>query len=384
MKKVKNLQNNGSIRFLDQAVSATNNYLLIIPSLVNHDFQAVAKMSLFLSIFTFWLALARISIINEVLDHRNLKTSYLVFSKKMFIIAIPIPFFYPVYQLFGLNNETIVYLILITIFALQEELSRQYFLSIKKFLYALQIDLTWFLSSSIIMLIVENDIENSIKAWLYGCTFSLVTAFFLLLKDHENSKNQKINSKIDHISLGIPIILTVFTLSQNVLFDINRNGVFLGHLRSIQLFYLPAIFLINVQQSLFVPLISSKNIDKVKLARRKLTVFAIFLILFGAITSVLYFGLERMTTHLSIITILVALSVMLNFEITYISLILVVNKKIKYLTKIRLTWIAFSIFVMLIFLKTPIFSLILLTLIDLIFLYFISNKRKLIESGNSN
>ena len=375
MSKIKKLQNKASIRFFDQVTSAFNNYLIIIPSLLMRDFQTVAKISLILSIYTFWLGLVRVSIINEVLDSRNTATSYLVHLKKMMRISVPIPIFFPIYQLLGLSKEISIYVVLITIFGLQEELTRQFFLGIEKFLYAFFVDLTWLLISATILFRSEDRIENSLKAWFYGCIGSLIIAAILISTKNKKLKDKHLSKKIDHLAVGIPILLSLFTVSQNILLDFNRDGIFLGQLRSIQLFFLPAIFLINVQQSIYVPLISSNNFDKIKKVRIKIDIFSFILIVTGIITSVLYLDIDKITPQLATVLFLVAFSVGLNSKITFISISLIVTENVKYLTKSRFIWFTISLLVMCIFVKSPLLALVNLTIVDLFLLLYLQKNK---------
>lgn len=358
-------------KFLDQVFAAFNTYLLLIPSLFQKDFDSIAKMSLIVSLFAFWQSLIRISVINEVLDFRNESTRFLNHVTRVIKISISsfVLIFLAEWLKIALSQVLILIGVILT--GVQVELVRQYWLGKEKFLIALFVDLSWFCPS---VLIISLQVFNfdSLLPWLIGALISLGIGLTTLKRETHSVVQQTNIVKVSSLMLTIPILLALYTVLQNAIYSGSVGSIQLGQLRTIQLFFLPAIFLIGVQQSVFVPPMTQGKIYEVNRIWHSLKWLSLTISMVGAFFAELYFHAEyRNLTVLSLI-LLVILSVQVNLRVGYLSLWLLTSGFGLKLIIARVIWFVTSISVMFSQRNELKIGLVGLLLVDLGFMFYLN------------
>jgi hypothetical protein len=351
----------------DQVVAAMNGYVMLFPALLHRDFNEIAKLSIYISVFTLWQALARITVVNEVLDIRNSSTKYFIHAIKMFYISLSSFFLIPFSGVFSLPKIDLLLLSLAVTTGLQIELARQYFLVTNQVSKALLVDLTW-LTGTIILFFVKVDFKNIFVSWLLGSIASFFLAVWLVRVSNPIGTDRKKVSQVKSIALTIPIILAGHTFFQNLILMKFNQTIFLGQLRAVQFGFLPSIFLMNIQQSLYVPLITQGNISQLKTLRRRIDCISLVFIVIclAAVPSIL--GVASARKSLALIAILVAFSVFLNSQITYQSLIFITSARIQALVFYRIAWLIVSLICMFLLAETEYWFILALAFIDSIYL----------------
>ncbi len=351
----------------DQVVAAMNSYVILFPALLGRDFNEIAKRSIFISVFTLWQALARITVINEVLDIRNSSTEYFIHAKKMIYISSTSFLLIPFSGMFSLTINEVLVLSLVITSGLQIELARQYFLASNQESKAALIDLTW-LTVTIILFVMKIQAENIFVTWFLGSISSLCLAFWLVRISHPIGANRDKVNKVNSLALTIPMILAGHTFFQNLILTEFHQTNFLGQLRAVQLCFLPAIFLMNIQQSIFVPLITQKNFTQLKTLRKRINSVALLFTAICLVAVPYVLGTASSQKSLFIISILVAFSVFLNLQITYESLIFVIEARIKILVFYRIVWLLIGFLCMIILVDSENWFILGLVLIDFFYL----------------
>ncbi len=349
-------------------MAAMNSYAVLAPSLVRHEYTELAKLTLLVSIYTLWLALSRISVVTEVLDGRNATTAYIVYARKLLFIASPSFFLMFFSDVLSLSKTSLLMVALLIFLGLQQELARQKLLSLTRYRAALIIDVTWLLCSSIFLALSSRDYEESLFSWLIGCVCSIFVAWFSMRKMLLAAKQPRISQKTKNITLAIPVILATFTIIQNIFLGHFNNGEFLGQMRAIQILFLPSIFLINTQQNTYVPLLTKsigKNIAKTK---RNADITIALLVLIGVIASHLYVKSSISDTPLSLLIFVIALSVMINYEINFQTIRFLVRGDTNKLVFMRLAWLSITSLILSQITHDPVVVVIILAIIDLVFL----------------
>jgi hypothetical protein len=143
---------------------------------------------------------------------------------------------------------------------------------------------------------------------------------------------------------------------------------FLGQLRAVQLCFLPVIFLMNIQQSIFVPLITQTNFRQLKTLRKQMNSVALLFTAICLVAVPYVLGTASSQKSLFIISILVAFSVFLNSQITYESLIFVIAARIEILVFYRIVWLLISFLCMIILVDSENWFILGLVLIDFFYL----------------
>ena len=351
----------------DQVVAAINSYVILFPALLVRDYSEIAKLSIFVSAFTLWQALARITVINEVLDFRNNSTKYFTHARKMSYISSTSLLLIPFSELFFLTKIEVLVLSLVIISGLQIELARQYFLASNQESKAVLIDLTW-LTGTIILFVIKIQTENIFVTWLLGSIPSLCLAFWLVRASNLIGTNRERASTVKSLALGIPIILAGHTFFQNLILTKFDQAEFLGQLRAVQLCFLPAIFLMNVQQSILVPVITQNNSRMLKTLRKRINSVSVLLTLICLVAANFILGINSEKKTISILSILVAFSVLGNLQITYQSLIFVTEASIDVLVFYRILWLLVSFLCMFLLADTEIIFILALVFIDYLYL----------------
>ena len=359
----------------DQVIAAMNSYVILFPALLGRDYNELAKRSIFISVFTLWQALARITVINEVLDIRNSSTKYFIHAKKMIYISSTSFLLIPFSGMFSLTKNEVLVLLLVISTGLQIELARQYFLASNEESKAVSIDLTW-LIGTIILFVMKIQGGNMFVTWFLGSISSLCLAFWLVKISHPIGGNKDKVNKVNSLALTIPIILAVHTFFQNLILTEFHQTYFLGQLRAVQLCFLPVIFLMNIQQSIFVPLITQTNFAKLKTLRKRINSVSLLFtaICFVAVPYILGTGSSQKS--LFIISILVAFSVFLNLQITYESLVFVAGARIEILVFYRIVWLLVSFLCMVFLVESENWFILGLVLIDFFYLLALLNAKK--------
>ena len=351
----------------DQVVAAMNSYVILFPALLGRDFKEIAKRSIFISVFTLWQALARITVINEVLDIRNSSTEYFIHAKKMIYISSTSFLLIPFSGMFSLTIDEVLVLSLVITSGLQIELARQYFLASNQESKAVLIDLTW-LTGTIILFVMKIQAENIFVTWFLGSISSLCLAFWLVRISHPIGANRDKVNKVNSLALTIPMILAGHTFFQNMILTEFHQTNFLGQLRAVQLCFLPVIFLMNIQQSIFVPLITQTNFRQLKTLRKQMNSVALLFTAICLVAVPYVLGTASSQKSLFIISILVAFSVFLNSQITYESLIFVIAARIEILVFYRIVWLLISFLCMIILVDSENWFILGLVLIDFFYL----------------
>ncbi len=363
----------------DQVVAAMNSYVIFFPALLGRDYDEIAKWSIFIGVFTLWQALARITVINEVLDIRNSSTKYSIHAKKMIYISSTSFILFPFSGMLSLANFEVLVLSLVIASGLQIELARQYFLASHQESNALLIDLTW-LAGTIILFVMKIQTENIIVTWFLGSIASLCLAFWLVRVSRPSGANKDKASKVNSLAFTIPIILVVHSLFQNLILTEFNQTNFLGQWRAVQFCFLPAIFLINIQQSIFVPLITQKNFVQLKTLRKRINFVSLMFTAICVAIVPFILGVGSSQKSLLVISILVAISVYLNSQITYQSLIFITEARIRILIFYRFAWLLVSFLCMFLLVDSENWFITGLVLMDLIYLLAILIAKNGIQS----
>jgi hypothetical protein len=372
-------------KIMDQIVSASNSYALLLVPLINQDFKLLGQISTILSLYVFWIGLIRITLVNEMLRSNYTKHQYLGNLRSALIISsFSAPLFFLGF-IFHLSSTSMILAVLFIIIGVQEELLRQHFLAIKSYLYAFIVDSTWFvitlLGSSWCYTRNLTSVNYLLTINLIGCAFAVTLGNILIFGPGRQRIPRNVYSKLDARSVWLPIFATLHTIFLNIsLISINQE-VNLGILRAGQLFFLPAIFIINIQQNYFL--------SKVKLGIRSES-FLVFRSEYFRIF--MFFGLLSFTLslfyfyklHIGVNGVLVPLILLLSTVIAFYSNLEIITlagtKFLRNLIFLRFAWLSSASISMLMFKSNFVAMLFVLLIIDFLFVLCVqqvSNRMKL-------
>ena len=372
-----------SFKFLDQIVSAVNTYLVLFPFILLTDFDSIAELSLLLSFFAFWQSLIRSSLVIGIFNPENAKISLNVFRKKAFkvsILSVPILGF-SFQAHFSFDR---LFILIVTIFiGMQQEVFRQFCINKKEYFIALASDASWLMitTSTLVILQFNNilTIETALLSWMFGGIFCIAVGIFRKKNSDEDQTSIKVVLPRP-ISLFITSIAAVLPIIQNYFLIKSGLSTELGVYRSIQLVFLPAIFLINLQQPYLSESMFNLNYINIKNVKVKMYYGLSFLVL-------LCLGASLLTDlphgYYNFVYLILSVSIFLAFEISFVSLYLLISKFEVTLVKLRLIWLGSSITVMLLFTES-IYSFLLVQFLMDFALYFFALKKltSYLKNGN--
>jgi len=363
-----------SFKLLDQIVSAVNTYLVLFPFILLADFDSIAELSLLLSFFAFWQSLIRSSLVIGIFNPENAKISLNVFRKKAFkvsILSVPIlGFSFQAY--FSFDR---LFILIVTIFiGMQQEVFRQFCINKKEFFIALVSDVSWLIITTSILVILQFNniltIETALLSWMFGGIFCIAVGIF----GKKNSDEDQTSTKVvlpRPISFSIPSIAAVLPIIQNYFLIKSGLSTELGVYRSIQLVFLPAIFLINLQQPYLSESMFNLNFINIKNVKVKMYYALSFLVLLCLGAS---FLMHLPHGYYNFVYLILSVSIFLAFEISFVSLYLLISKFEATLVKLRLVWLGSSTSVMLLFTES-IYSFLLVQFLMDLALYFFALKK---------
>ena len=346
-KRVRYLRNQVSsgniLQGVDQVLAATISYFTLIPFLLRRDFANIARVSIALTLYTFFLGAIRIFIVNNILDQRlsHIKTREHL-SKALVVSSLSFACI-PLYQFLNLSLIESTAVSLLIVISMQQEVLRQDLLSKRRFANAIAIDSVWLFTSSLLIFCLTIsgilDVKNALFSLAFGALVSVLFANRYREIVSLEAKSKEIIAPLGKSVLIIPIVTTIHTLVFNHFMFMNNEVSELGLFRSIQFIFLPAIFLINIQQNYFVPAISSQ--DKSEIVSLQSRFF--FLqrkVLFGSsVLALLYIEFTGVPYSFSFLILVVAVSITLNTRIGNLSLYFIVLRKQNILILSRLVWI---------------------------------------------
>lgn len=361
------LQEKPVIKYIDQLVSALISYVLLMPSFFEYNYIEIAKISVLTSIFTFWLGLIRITVIIEVLDKRNLNLELSSFFLKTFLYCCPSLVIIGISEHLDISKESSITLALIIFFGIFEELFRQKFLAQKRYFFALILDGTWLLITLALIITNNGNYEMELRFWLIGAMSSFALGVFINRKNMfvRNLKKKKI---VKNTALLVPMFLSSNTFIQNYLIYQMDSGKSLGLYRGLQLFFLPAIFIINLQQVNLIPLISDGLKVQIEVHRKRLLGLISFLVVLAFVASHFYLKYHSIDVAISTVVILICFSVFINFEINFRTLVEIANGFENRIVIMRSLWLVLTALSLYLFANSLLTAVFIFTVIDLIML----------------
>lgn len=348
--KSRRLFNERVLQILDQILAASLSYLCLIPFLLLRDFEGIAKMSAALACYTFYLGCVRIFIINNILDERLVVIETKQHLRRSLFLSISGFICVPLHDFLNLTLFESGTLSILIVVSMRQEVMRQTLLSKKAFSKAIVLDLLWLATSAFLILgfvfLSSIQVSNVLFSWLAGAMASVIVARRFQEGEGKSVIYEDTLSPLGFFVLIIPVLTTLHTLFFNY-FLFSQSGIFeLALLRSIQFMFLPAIFLINIQQNFFVPAISSGNLDLIKILQQKFNTIQRFILVCSVLMSLVYIIFVNAPISDSYLILLVSASVYFNTRIGSMSLHLIVKRKIRILIVSRFSWLLVCLILM--------------------------------------
>ncbi len=366
----RNVLRGNLVLLFDQFLAASISYILILPLILRKELLLVAQVATLISIYTFLLGAVRILIVTNILDTRLNKKSpkdFLLQSLALSgvtLVCIPGSSFLNI----GLNESLL--LCAFIFLALPQEVARQYLISQKKFKEALGMDLLWLITTAtIVYLLFEkslNRLDLLILAWIMGAIVSLGMGLIILRKEFTKLRVKNDYKGVGISSLVLPVLTTFHTLILNYVMFQDGQAEELGLLRSVQFFFLPSIFLTNIQQNYFIPHFSQDTTEDYGKTKRNFSLATNFFILLSACVSFVYLFSNNILNVIPGLVIVIAVSVAINALIGRISWLMLIRKKVKSLILVRSIWLLLSALSMVFLSSSFGFLLFALVLLDLI------------------
>lgn len=373
-------------KVLDQLLAASNSYLILAVPLLERNFLLLAEISTMMSLYIFWLGLIRIYLVNEVIqtgENSNHFLHYSVRGLKAGITSIPIIL---AGKILNMSIFSMTLLVLFIVAGIQEELLRQFFISRKESIKALLVDGTWsagvLIGISLILIHGEGHIDYYIFVMLQSCIISVIVGWLLMKRSNYSIARIQRKSDISLASVLIPISLSIHTFSLNLFLTITDNQADLGLFRALQLFFLPAIFMINIQPNYFKfsQLQATRKNIRVSQIYQKIF-FSALVISFLLALSFLFFSNSLKIRNILICSIISG-STLINYFVNLNTLSSLRREVVKKVVNLRIFWLV-SVLATLVALAERFILLICAFLIlDLILNFFLSKIASL-NSGHA-
>ncbi len=366
----KNVLRGDLVLLFDQFLAASLSYILILPLILRKELLLVAQVATLISIYTFLLGAVRILIVTNILDARLNKQSPKDFLLQSLALSGVTLLCIPSSSFLNIDLDESLLLCAFIFLALPQEVARQYLISQKKFKEALGMDLLWLTTSAtIVYLLLVNNLNRLdflILAWIIGAIVSLGLGLILLREEFSKLRVKNEYKGIGASSLVLPVLTTLHTLILNYVMFQDGQAEELGLLRSIQFFFLPSIFLTNIQQNYFVPHFSGDTTEDYAKTKRSFNLSTNFFILLSACVSFVYLICNNILNVIPGLVIVIAASVAVNALIGRITWLMLIRKKVKSLILLRIIWLLLGALSM-VFLSSAISLLLfILVLLDLI------------------
>ena len=373
------------IKIIDQVISASNSYVLLLIPLMKRDFLLLGQISTVISLYIFWLGLIRISLVNEMLRSNYTKHKYLSNVRRGSLISIfSIPLIFLGF-IFHLPFISMVLSVIFICIGVQEELLRQNCLALKKNVNAFIIDFTWILFTifGCIWCNFKNiiSLNNLLILNIFGCFFAVILGNILVLGSNREIVHETNQPRINMQSLLLPIFSTLHTIFLNIFLISANREIELGILRATLLFFLPAIFMINIQQNYFLDSIKFGIRNQLFINFRR-EYFRKFLFFAGISFFLSYFYVDKLTTRndLLVIPFFAFLSVLITFYSNLEIITLVGTNFLRKLVLLRFFWLFFAAIAMWLLIDNFTLMLFNLLIVDCLFVFFSQRLSKSVKS----
>ena len=360
-----------SRKIADQLVAASNSYLILIVPLLQGNFRLLGELSTLVGLYVFWLGVIRIYLINEIIrlgESGNTFRHYSVRGFKAGITSVPILL---CGGIFHTSKWTLIIVVVLIFAGIQEEILRQYFISHLESIKALLVDAVWSVGMIIGICSVRVRSPGVIEEYLLIISSSCViaTIFGLVLVNKSNFlKSTRTSIKpISPVAAVIPISMALHTFLLNMTLTIFHHQLELGLLRALQFFFLPAIFLINVQANYFkFPSGRDQQSEKNSETPHFRLIFLLSVLASFIISCVYLVDSGTLSLGNLSLGILVSCSVLINFSINLKTLSKLHANIVRQIVILRLIWISLAAVLMILLSSKFLLLIFLLFVLDLV------------------